>query len=116
MDKKGLQLSRSRKQLQKYFHFESLKRSKFYQICSDSLELVMIIECISPAGLSVPPVFILPQGPIPALSNLADTIGAVTTLPNGWTDNILGLEWFKQAFISFATAHKVNDNPILLLE
>jgi DDE superfamily endonuclease len=115
MDEKGLQLGGSRKRSRKYFHFESLKRSNFFQVRSDSLELVTIIECISPAGLSVPPAFILPQGPIPALSDLADTIGAVATSPNGWTDNVLGLEWFKQAFIPFATAHRVNDNPILLL-
>jgi DDE superfamily endonuclease len=115
MDEKGLQLSRGHKQTKKYFHLESLKRSKFYWVCSDSLELIMIIECISPAGLSTPPVFILSQGPIPVLSDLADLIGAVAISPNGWTDNALGLEWFKQTFIPFATAHKLNNNPILLL-
>ena len=59
--------------------------------------------------------FILAQGPIPALSDLGVDIGVVATSPNGWTDNELGLEWFKQTFIPFATTHKLNDDPILLL-
>ena len=99
----------------KYFHLKTFKRSKFYQIRSDNLELVTIIKCISPASLSIPPTFILAQGPIPALPNLGIDIGVVAMSPNGWTDNELGLEWFKQTFIPFATAHKLNDDPILLL-
>src|SRR6267142_2042636 len=115
MDEKGLQLGGGRKRSKKYFHLKSLKRSKFYRIRSDNLELVTIIECISPACLSIPPVFILAQGPIPALPDLGVEIGAVATSPNGWTDNELGLEWFQQTFIPFATTHKLNDDPILLL-
>jgi hypothetical protein len=49
------------------------------------------------------------QTPILALSNLTASIGGIATLPNGWTDNKLGLKWFKQTFIPFATAHKVNN-------
>ena len=115
MDEKGIQLGGGRKQSKKFFHLESLKRSKFYRIRSDNLELITIIECISPAGLSIPPAFILAQGPIPALPNLDTPIGAVGTSPNGWTDNELGLRWFQETFIPFATAHKINDTPILLL-
>jgi hypothetical protein len=115
MDEKGLQLGGGRKRSKFFFHLKSLKRSKFYQIRSDNLELVTIIECILPAGLSIPPTFILAQGPIPALSKLEVPIGAVATSPNGWTDNELGLEWFKQTFVPFATAHKMNNDPILLL-
>jgi hypothetical protein len=59
--------------------------------------------------------FILAQGPILALFDLGINIGAVTMSPNGWTNNELGLKWFKQTFIPFATAHKLNDDPILLL-
>jgi len=65
--------------------------------------------------LSIPPAFILAQGPIPALPDLGVEIGAVATSPNRWTDNELGLEWFQQTFIPFATTHKLNDDPILLL-
>src|SRR6267142_352526 len=54
MDKKGLQLSGGRRRSKKYFHLKALKRSKFYRIRSDNLELITIIECISPAGLSTP--------------------------------------------------------------
>ena len=115
MDEKGLQLGGGHKQSKRFFHLESLKRSKFYCVHSDNLELVTIIECISPAGLSVPPAFILAQGPIPALPDLDVPIGAVAMSPNGWTDNKLGLKWFQETFIPFATAHKINDAPILLL-
>jgi len=65
--------------------------------------------------LSIPPAFILAQGPIPALPDLDIPIGAVATSPNGWTDNELSLTWFQQTFVPFATLHKVNDDPILLL-
>src|SRR6267142_1586997 len=44
MDEKGLQLGGGRKRLKKYFHLKSLKRSKFYQISSDNLELVTIVR------------------------------------------------------------------------
>jgi len=115
MDEKGVQLGGGRKRTKKFFHHKGLKGSKFYQIRSDSLELVTVIECISPAGLSIPPAFILAQGPVPALPDLDGTIGAVGTSPNGWTDNELGLHWFKETFIPFASAHKINDAPILLL-
>ena len=115
MDEKGLQLGGGRKRSKKFFRLKSLKQSKFYQIRSDNLELVTIIECISPAGLSIPPAFILAQGPTPALPDLDVPIGAVSISPNGWTNNELGLKWFQETFIPFASAHKINDAPILLL-
>jgi len=115
MDEKELQLGGGYKQSKKYFHLESLKWSKFYWVHSDNLELVTIIECISPAGLSIPPVFILAEGPILALPDLDVPIGAISILPNGWTNNKLGLKWFQEIFILFANAHKINDTPILLL-
>jgi len=65
--------------------------------------------------LSIPLTFILAQGPILALSDLDIPIGAVAISPNGWTDNKLGLAWFQQTFVPFATLHKMNDDPILLL-
>ena len=83
MDEKGLQLGGGRKRSKKFFHLGGLKRSSFYQIQSDNLELVTIIECISAAGLSVPPAFILADGPIPALPNLDTPIAAIGKSPNG---------------------------------
>jgi hypothetical protein len=114
MDEKGLQLGGGCKQSKKYFHLKTLKRSKFYWIHSDNLELVTIIKCIFPTS-SIPPAFTLAQEPILELPNLGIDISVVATSPNGWTDNELSFEWFKQTFIPFATAHKLNDNPIFLL-
>jgi DDE superfamily endonuclease len=114
MDEKGLQLGGGRKRAKKYYHLRSMKKSQFYRIHSDNLELVTIIECISPSGLSIPPSFVLSAGPIPALINLDVEIGAVATSPNGWTDNEIGADWFKHTFVPFATAHKMTDDPILL--
>jgi hypothetical protein len=59
MDEKGLQLGGGRKQRRKFFRPASMKQSNFYRIRSDNLELVTIIECISPSGLSIPPSFVL---------------------------------------------------------
>jgi DDE superfamily endonuclease len=114
MDEKGLQLGRGCKQCRKFFRPASMKQSNFYWICSDNLELVTIIECISPSGLSIPPSFVLSAGLIPTLTDLDVEIGAVATSPNGWTDNELGTNWFQQTFIPFATSHKVSNDPIVL--
>ena len=89
-------------------NFNSKKKKK-------NLELVTIIECISAAGLSIPPAFILAKGPIPVLSDLEVPIAAIGKSPNGWTDNGLGLKWFQETFILFTKAQKINNTPILLL-
>ena len=115
MDEKGLQLGGGRKRSKKFYHLKTMKKSKFYRIRSDNLELVTIIECISPSGLSVPPSFVLQSGPVPALLDLDVPIGGIATSPNGWTDNELGADWFEQTFVPFATAHKKTNDPILLL-
>jgi hypothetical protein len=59
MDEKGVQFGGGRKRSKKYYHLRSMKRSKFYRIRSDNLELMTVIECVSPSGLSVPPSFVL---------------------------------------------------------
>jgi hypothetical protein len=92
-----------------------MKRLKFYHIRSDNLELMMVIECISPSGLSVPLSFVLSSGPIPSLPNLSSKIAAIITSPNGWTDNEISTAWFTETFIPFANAHKVANAPVLLL-
>ena len=74
-----------------------------------------VIECISPSGLSVPPLFILSSGPIPSFPNLSNKIAAIATSPNSWTDNEIGTAWFLEMFIPFANSHKVTDVPIVLL-
>ena len=115
MDEKGVQFGGGRKRLKKYYHLQSLKKSKFYRVCSDNLELMTVIECVSPSGLSVPPSFVLSSGPTPSFPDLCSKIGAIATSPNGWTDNEIGTVWFIETFIPFANNHKVTDAPILLL-
>src|SRR5216683_351643 len=115
MDEKGVQFGGGRKRSKKYYHFRSMKRSKFYRIRSDNLELMTVIECISPSGLSVPPSFILSSGPTPSLPHLSGKIAAIATSANGWTDNKIGTVWFTETFIPFANNHKVTDVPVVLL-
>jgi hypothetical protein len=64
MDEKGLQLGGGRKRTKKYYHLKTLKKSKFYRVRSDNLELVTVIECTRksskiPASLDF---FCLPGG------------------------------------------------------
>ena len=117
MDKKGLQLRGGHKCLDKYYHTETIKSSQFYLMHADNLELVTVIKCISPSGLSVPPMFVLSKGLIPNLddSGMDAPISGIVTSPNGWTDNEIGLQWFRDAFIPFAIAHKITDDPVILL-
>jgi hypothetical protein len=115
MDEKGIQFRGGRKCSKKYFHLQSLKKCKFYRIHSDNLELMTVIECISPSGLLVPPSFILSSGCVPSFPTLSGTISAIATSPNGWTDNEISMAWFIESFIPFANSHKVNTAPILLL-
>jgi hypothetical protein len=76
MDEKGIQLGGGRKNSpKKYYRLRSLKKSKFYRLRSDNLELVTIIECISASGVSMPPSFVLAAGPVPALEDLEVPIG-----------------------------------------
>jgi hypothetical protein len=115
MDEKGVQFRGGHKHLKKYHHLQSLKKLKFYRIYSDNLELMTVIECVSPSGLSVPPSFILSSRPLPSLSDLSGKIAAIATSPNSWTNNEIGTAWFMEMFIPFANNHKVADVPIVLL-
>src|SRR6266851_2145114 len=115
MDEKGVQFGGGRKWSKKYYHLRSLRKSKFYRIHSDNLELITIIECISPSELSVPPSFVLSSGPIPSFPDPSFKIVAIVTSPNGWTNNKIGTAWFMETFILFANDHKVTDAPIVLL-
>jgi hypothetical protein len=92
-----------------------MKRSKFYHIWSDNLELMMVIECVSPSGLSVPPSFVLSSRPTPSLPNISGKITAIAMSPNGWTDNEIGTAWFTETFIPFANNHKAASAPVVLL-
>jgi|SRR6266851_4312433 len=76
---------------------------------------MIVIKCISPSGLSVPPSFILSSGPTPSFPDLSSKITAITTFPNGWTNNKISTAWFTETFILFANNHKMTDVPVLLL-
>jgi len=115
MDEKGVQFRGGRKWSKKYYHLRSLRKSKFYRIRLDNLELMTIIECISPSGLSVPPSFVLSSGPIPSFPDPSFKITAIATSPNSWTNNEIGTAWFMETFILFANNHKVTDAPVVLL-
>ena len=91
-----------------------MMKKNFFRIRSNNLELITVIKCISPSGLTIPPSFVLSAGPTPALDDLDVPIGAVATSPNGWMDNELGAAWFEHTFLSFAATHRQSDAPILL--
>lgn len=46
------------------------KMKNLYRVSSDNLELATIMECVSAAGDSVLPAFILSEGPLPDLQEL----------------------------------------------
>jgi hypothetical protein len=69
MDEKGVQLGGGRKNSSTKFY--SLKSHKVrYGIKDENLELVTIVECISAAGIVMPPSFILSDGPMPDWTDL----------------------------------------------
>jgi hypothetical protein len=90
MDEKGVQFRGGRKWSKKYYHLRNLKKSKFYCVHSDNLELMTIIECVSPSRLFIPPLFVLSSRPIPSFPKLSGKIVVIATFPNGWTNNKIG--------------------------
>ena len=71
MDEKGIQLEGGRKnQGTKYFYSRSQKQKS--RLKNDNLELVTVLECISAAGIIVPPSFCLQSGSTPDLRGLCD--------------------------------------------
>ena len=68
MDEKGIQMGGGRKKNSKKFYYLKSQKQR-YQLRSDNLKLVTILECISAAG-DVPPSFCLKNGGIPDLRKL----------------------------------------------
>ena len=66
MDEKGIQMGGGRKNDGKKYIFLKGQQQN-YQLQSDNLELVTVIECISAAGEVVPPSFCLQNGRMPDL-------------------------------------------------
>lgn len=61
MDEKGIQMGGGRKRSGEKFIFDRSQKSR-YCIQNDNLELVTVIECVSAAGASISPSFILKKG------------------------------------------------------
>jgi len=68
MDEKGIQMGGGRKNNGRYFRDQKNR----YKIGSDNLELVTVVECISANWKSIPPSFVLSEGPLPNLSKLTE--------------------------------------------
>jgi hypothetical protein len=68
-DEKGVQMGGGRKNTGRVFIYFRKYRNR-YKISSDNLELVTIVECVNAAGQSMPPSFVLSDGPMPNLTKL----------------------------------------------
>jgi hypothetical protein len=87
MDEKGVQVGGGRKQDGKKFYYPKKQtgfvgRKTKYKISSDNLELVTVVECVSAAGVSVPPAFVVKsvakdksQITVPDVRDIVDPIG-----------------------------------------
>ena len=71
MDEKGIQMGGGQKNSGRKYIFVCNRKER-YRICSDNLELVTVIECISAAGEACPLSFILSDGPMPDVCDLPD--------------------------------------------
>ncbi|PCH39596.1 hypothetical protein WOLCODRAFT_32231, partial [Wolfiporia cocos MD-104 SS10] len=86
-----------------------------YKIRGGSLELVTVIECISADGKSIAPGFISQGSYIDPECAEVDPDICLATSENGWTNNLLCIQWFQKSFISQAMAHNRMGKPILLI-
>lgn len=67
LDEKGIQMGGGRKNSGRKAIFGHADRDR-YKASSDNLELSTLLECVSAAGLTVPPLFVLQDGPLPDIS------------------------------------------------
>lgn len=131
MDEKGVQRGGGRKtQARKYFVPRN-KRPK-YKLRSGNLELITIVECVCADGSWIYPGIIF-QGKsqyetawfevhekisyVPfnaALLTYAYSL-SVGLSENGWTQNHLCLQWFRDNFIPQSSARNTSGRPILLI-
>ena len=81
VDEKGLQLGGGRKNSGRKFIFTRRHKDR-YRIRSDNLELVTVIECVSAAGVVMPPTFILKDGPKPDIRDLPE--GSISRQVYSW--------------------------------
>ncbi|KAH7922725.1 DDE-domain-containing protein, partial [Leucogyrophana mollusca] len=114
MDEKGCQHGGGRGQ-SRLKHLISRQKRSHYKFRSDNLELVTVIECVCADGTNLQPGFVFSGKQFsPEWFQVHPDI-CVSTSPNGWTDDFLGAEWFKQSFVPQATARNTSGQPILLI-
>ncbi|KAI9064706.1 DDE-domain-containing protein [Trametes sanguinea] len=120
MDEKGCQMGGGREKSGRKVFF-GREDNACYQIRSDDLELVTMLECVSADGASLAPTFIFAGGTYDlAWFNQEDvpfgrkvTVG---TSENGWTNDKHCLKWFEESFVPQARARAGSpDEPILLI-
>ncbi|KIK73693.1 hypothetical protein PAXRUDRAFT_177733 [Paxillus rubicundulus Ve08.2h10] len=80
------------------------ENTEHYCLHCDNLELVSILECINAAGTTMPPCF---------LTNI-NYLTRIAMSPNGWTNQVLCEEWFRDTFVPNTLACCVNEKPIVL--
>ncbi|TFY73539.1 hypothetical protein EWM64_g10473, partial [Hericium alpestre] len=114
MDEKGIQRGGGRK-LQAIKYFVSRGRRPKYKLRSANLELVTIIECVCADGSSLQPGFVFSGKEFQSDWFDVHPDIVISMLPNGWTDEFICTEWFRQSFIPQTKAHTESSAPILLL-
>ncbi|KIM40829.1 hypothetical protein M413DRAFT_39802, partial [Hebeloma cylindrosporum] len=96
MDEKGIQMGGGRKGNGRKFYF-SREQAECFRISSDNLELVTVLECVSAAGESTRPSFVLKEGILPDLRDLDHEL--IYRTESGWTDNHHAAEWIEEVFL-----------------
>lgn len=74
LDEKGIQMGGGRKNGSRKAIFGRADKDH-YKSSSDNLELSTLLECISAAGVSIPPLFVLQEGPMPDVRDVSDIAG-----------------------------------------
>ncbi|KAE9393575.1 hypothetical protein BT96DRAFT_803684, partial [Gymnopus androsaceus JB14] len=87
-----------------------------YRVKSDNLQLVTIIDCVCADGTAeIKPAFVFSGTTKFAEWMEVDDDILIATSENGWTDDEIGFEWFKQCFVPQSKARNTSGKPILLM-
>ncbi|KII87308.1 hypothetical protein PLICRDRAFT_61225, partial [Plicaturopsis crispa FD-325 SS-3] len=114
MDEKGCQRGGGRKANSIKYLVPRNRRPKC-KLRSANLKLVTIIECVCADGSSLLPGFIFSgKELLPEWFQVDDGI-CIGTSENGWTDDFLCMEWFRQSFIPQTKARNDSGEKILLI-
>ncbi|KAE9407228.1 hypothetical protein BT96DRAFT_954537 [Gymnopus androsaceus JB14] len=118
MDEKGVQLGEGwHNSQEKYFYSQDEKM--MYKQKGDSLELVMVIDCVCADGTApIKPAFVFAGATkfdnwFEELHGIDNILSRVATSENGWTDDEVGFEWFKECFVPQAKMQNKSGKPIL---